>query len=253
MRRGPSSRPIGSSWYQPPHLFLHGHLLGWPLDNDRLYRHLKRWEGVVGHMYLDTHKPPLVTVGAGNMVASVSAAQALPFVNARTGRRATKDEIAYAFQKVTAMSGARPASHYRLSPSIEIPEERIKELALERLRTEFIPGIKKLFRRFDDFPLPAREAIIDIAYNAGVGRAESHSHGRAHKATGLHGFHWLKLAIEDGDWMAAARSSHRSSARPERNRWTRDQFEHAAYLTAVRGPSEQQWHLVGGQLKPPFR
>jgi hypothetical protein len=139
-----------------------------------------------------------------------------------------------------------------LRPSIELPEEKIRELALGRLRKEFIPGIKKLFRRFDDFPAPAREAIIDIAYNAGLGKAESHAHGRPHKATGLHGFHWLRIAIEGGDWMAAARASHRSSSRPERNRWTRDLFEHAAYLTAMQGRSEQQWHLLGGQLNPPF-
>jgi hypothetical protein len=170
MPSGRRSGPIGSLWYQPAPLFLHGHLVGWPLDIDRMYRDLKRWEGVVGHMYLDTHQPPLVTIGAGNMLPNVSAAQSLPFVNTRTGRPATKDEIAYAFQKVTAMPGAPPASHYRLSPSIEITEEKLEELALKRLRTEFIPKIKKLFRAFDDFPMPAREAIIDIAYNAAVGR-----------------------------------------------------------------------------------
>src|ERR1700690_255901 len=114
MEREPSSDQIGSSWYQPSPLLLHGHVFGWPLDNDRLYRNIKRWEGVVGHMYLDSPKPPLVTVGAGNMLASVSAAQALPFVNAKTGRPATKEEVAHAFQKVTEMSGAHPASRYQI-------------------------------------------------------------------------------------------------------------------------------------------
>jgi hypothetical protein len=116
MPSGRRSGPIGSLWYQPAPLFLHGHLVGWPLDIDRVYRDLKRCEGVVGHMYLDTHQPPLVTIGAGNMLPNVSAAQSLPFVNTRTGRPATKDEIAYAFQKVTAMPGAPPASPLPTEP-----------------------------------------------------------------------------------------------------------------------------------------
>jgi GH24 family phage-related lysozyme (muramidase) len=55
-------------------------------------------EGYVEHMYLDTKG--LVTVGIGNMLPSVAAAQALPFVNRSTGNRATADEIAADYASV---------------------------------------------------------------------------------------------------------------------------------------------------------
>src|SRR5450432_132296 len=252
MRRRHSSESTGSLRYEAPPLFLHSLLLCRPLDYDRLYRQLDRWEGIVGHMYLDTHKPPLVTVGAGNMLSSVSSAQALPFRNVTAGRPATRDEIAHVFEAVGAMPGALPASHYRVKPILELPKREIKELAVGRLRTDFIPKIKTLFWHFDDFPLPAREAIIDIAYNAGIGKAESHVHGTLHRATGLHGFHRLISAIDSGDWMAAARASHRFSSRPERNKWTRDLFEEAAYLVTLRDPAYKRAILLGGRLRPPF-
>jgi GH24 family phage-related lysozyme (muramidase) len=198
-------------------------------------------------MYLDTHKPPLVTVGAGNMLQDAVAAQALPFVNAATNRPATKEEIAHAFRVVASMPGGLPAERYHLSPSIELPEETVKELAISRVRTEFVPKIKKLFRGFDGFPVAAREAIIDIAYNAGVGSPETVVHGKTHAATGLHKFHRLKTAIEAGDWLAAARSSHRSSSRPERNEWTRELFERAAREDGT----SHRLHLLDKHLKPP--
>jgi hypothetical protein len=39
-------------------LFLRSSTLEEPTDSDRLYRGIVRWEGVVRHMYLDTHDPP---------------------------------------------------------------------------------------------------------------------------------------------------------------------------------------------------
>jgi hypothetical protein len=87
-----------------------------------------------------------------------------------------------------------------------------------------------MFAGFDSYPLPAREALIDIAYNAGVGDEEKIVGGKTHKATGLHAFRHLRQAVESGDWLAAARASHRSSSRETRNKWTRELFEEAARI-----------------------
>ena len=252
-RKSPQSSvsAFGVIRLQPP-LFLHSNMLGEPLDYGRIYQNIVRWEGVVRHMYLDTHKPPLVTVGAGNMLPDVGAAQTLPFINAATNRPATKAEIAHAFHAVAAMPGGHGPKRYELSPSIDLPEEKVRELAITRLRTEFIPQIKKLYPGFDDFPVPAREALIDIAYNAGVGSPVRVVHGKTHEATGLYSFRRLKTAIEAGDWMAAARASHRSSSRPERNEWTRKLFERAAHLAALDDSHSHHLHLLGRRLKPPI-
>ncbi len=228
-------------------LILRSSTLEEPTDFERLYRGIVRWEGVVRHMYLDTHDPPLVTVGAGNMLQDVKAAQALPFINAKTKHPATKEEIAQAFRAVAAKPGGHPAKFYLLHPSIELPEEKVKKLAIKRLKEEFIPKIRNLYPGFDFFPMPAREALVDIAYNAGVGSLEKVVHGKIHKASGLHKFRRLKAAIDDRDWAAAALSSHRSSSRPERNEWTRRLFKEAALET---GPT-RHLRIHPGHLRPP--
>lgn len=265
---GPSGAVVSSMWSlgrgrsisvisnlgsvrHPAPLLLHSDFLGEQLDYDRIYRDIVRWEGAIPYMYLDTHKPPLVTVGAGNMLPDEGAAEALPFKNAATGQPATRTEKAHAFRAVAAMKGSLAAKHYRLHPSIELPEAKVKELAINRIKTEFIPQIKKLYPGFDGFPGPAREAILDIAYNAGVGQPERVAHGRKHKATGLFGFHRLKTAIDAGDWMGAARASHRSSSRPDRNEWARKLFEQAAHLAARRDGPSHSLDFLGAHLKLP--
>jgi GH24 family phage-related lysozyme (muramidase) len=155
--------------------------------------------------------------------------------------------IAHAFRAVAARPGGHPAKFYHLHPSVELPEEKVKELAIKRLKEEFIPKIRSLYPEFDSFPLPAREALVDIAYNAGVGSPEKVVHGKTHKASGLHKFRRLKAAIDDRDWTAAALSSHRSSSRPERNEWTRKLFEQAALET---GPT-RHLRIHDGHLRPP--
>lgn len=115
------------------------------LNYDDLYGDIQRWEGVVRYMYLDTARPARVTVGTGNMLPNIAAAQSLPFVNTGTRQAATKAEIAAAFNAVAAMQGGLKATHYKQHPTICITEEKAKELALDRLKHEFVPGLRRLF------------------------------------------------------------------------------------------------------------
>lgn len=163
------------------------------------------------------------------------------------------EEIAHAFHAVVAMRGAsHPARHYIQKPSIEILPEKIKELAVKRAKEEFLPQIKRLCPWFDYFPIPARQAIFDLAYNSGVGRAEYiSSKGELKEATGLYKFTHLKAAIDRGDWMAAARASHRKSSRPERNKFVYDLFVRAAQSAATQS-MPAHLHLLDQHLRPPF-
>lgn len=210
------------------------------LDYDKVYQHIKRWEGVIRHMYLDTHDPPLVTVGAGNMLPNSAAAQALPFINTRSNKPATPDEISAAFHSVAAMTGGLPARKYKLNPSLEISEETAKALAVSRLKREFLPGLRKWSRGFDRFPLPAREALIDMAYNGGVGRPEKVVKGTLKGPTGLYKFRRLMAAAAAGNWLAASMACHSSSSRPERSQFRKDLFREAARIVA-RSKAAHSW------------
>jgi GH24 family phage-related lysozyme (muramidase) len=143
-----------------------------PADRENVdvyYKVLTLWEGLVCFMYLDTKG--YVTVGIGNLLKTVAAAQALPFQNTSTGETATQLEIETAYNAVLAMKPQKPkgASYYKLVPSIELDAEYARMLARERLRKEFLPAIRRRFPEFDRYPMPAREFMVDMAYNGGPG------------------------------------------------------------------------------------
>jgi GH24 family phage-related lysozyme (muramidase) len=189
----------------------------------------------VVYMYLDTATPPKVTVGIGNMLPSVAAAQALPFINTATKAPATAAEIEHAFKKVAAMDGGQPSFEYKQKPSIEITEDTAQNLALNRVTNEFIPLLRRHFAGFDGYPLPARRALVDMIYNMGWSSKDGHH--------GLITFGALKRAAEAGDWKNAALHCHRKDTRPKkksgkpthaalRNAWTQRMFEQADEIAA---------------------
>ncbi len=196
---------------------------GEPLDFNQVFAHIERWEGVVKWMYLDTHKPPLVTVGAGHMLPNVAAAKALAFVNTSTKKPATEAEIETAFQAVAKMTGGRERTCYLQKPSLEITVEAAKQTAIARLNREFIPQLKKWLPDFDSYPVPAREALIDMVYTMGIGRDAGMK-----EAEGLRAYTDLKAALESRDFKAASLVCRRTGARPERNAFAQELFEKAA-------------------------
>jgi GH24 family phage-related lysozyme (muramidase) len=204
------------------------------LDFELLYRDLKLQEGMVLYMYLDTAKPPRVTIGAGNMLPNVPAATTLPFVNTTTNAKATSAEIAFAFHSVASMKGGQGSQYYEQDPSIEITEEKAKELAITRLKNEFIPLLRRHFVGFDRYPVPARRALIDMIYNMGWSSGEEARGGKPHH--GLITFEALRRAAEAGEWKTAALHCHRRDTHPntkkpshaaKRNEWTKGLFEEA--------------------------
>lgn len=183
---------------------------------------LRRWEGVVPWMYLDTRG--YVTIGVGNMVPTVEAACGLALWNHAAERRASTSEIVRSFVAVQSMRAAMPADNYRLTPRLELPAEDIDVLLRQRIGGEFLPGLEKLFPGFGGFPGPARSALMDMAFNLGLGRDATADH----PATGLRQFSRLRAAVAARDWARASGECRRSSSRTERNDWCRRKFLEAA-------------------------
>jgi len=184
---------------------------------------LKRWEGVVPHMYLDTHRDtagnpaPLVTVGIGSMLPNVATAIHLPFtLPYGSGRRpATGLEVENEYLRVKRMPFGHSASFYRSDSSPVLSQGDIAALTERRLIEEFLPELDSLGVVVKLYPLPAQRAVVDMAWNLGVAKL-----GRL--------FPSFCGACRSRNWAMAALECHRATPRPERNDWTRQLFEEAA-------------------------
>jgi hypothetical protein len=147
-------------------------------------------------------------------VASAETAVSLPFVHRDKGTPATAAQKIAAFNHVKGKLAAHRARYYKTFTDLDLPDATIRTLALTRLRTEFLPGLKSIFPKFDEFPLSARRALVDMVYNLGV--------------KGLKKFTHLVKSANAKHWKAVAKECHRSTCRTSRNEWTQKQFEQAA-------------------------
>ena len=182
------------------------------LSPEELVDDLLRWEGYADNMYVDTRG--FVTVGIGNMLPSAEAAKKLPFIDAKTGKPATPEQIEAAFAAVARMRKGMSADKYAAATTLRLPESTVRQLASDRLKNEFLPALRRMFPGFDSYPASAQKALVDMAYNLGAG--------------GLAKFKNLRAACEAGDWARAATECSRSTSRPARNEWTRQMFLEAA-------------------------
>jgi GH24 family phage-related lysozyme (muramidase) len=182
------------------------------VPTDDLVADLLRWEGRTSHMYVDTRG--YVTTGIGNMIPSAEAAKKLPWIDAKTGKPATPEQIEAAFTAVAGMPKGMKAGNYASATTLRLPDSTVRQLASDRLKNEFLPALRRMFPDFDSFPESAQKALVDMVYNLGAG--------------GLAKFKNLRAACEAGDWARAATECSRSTSRPERNEWTRQMFLEAA-------------------------
>jgi GH24 family phage-related lysozyme (muramidase) len=158
-------------------------------------------------MYLDTKG--LVTVGVGKMLPNVAAAQELDFVRRTDGNAASADEISIDFNTVSAQVKGKIASTYKKYTSLDLTDEAIGAL-LKVVVEGFEEDLSQSFAGYDSYPLPVKQALLDMVYNLGL--------------EGLLKFKKLKASVEAGDWATAAAQSHRNGPSDERNDWTRDMF-----------------------------
>jgi GH24 family phage-related lysozyme (muramidase) len=166
---------------------------------------LKEFEGVYSHMYLDTAEH--VTVGAGQMLANVAAAQKLAFVVRPdpaanppvTARPATTDEIQADFNSVNQQPGGRVAGFYRQFTKLDLPASAIDSVLNSKVE-EFTASLCARFSDFNSYPAEACAAIFDMAYNLGVEKLTSE-------------FPTFSKAVKAMDWATAAQECQRRGYR----------------------------------------
>jgi len=176
---------------------------------------LKRFEGVVEWMYLDTRG--LVTVGVGEMLPDVARAQSLPFVDS-SGQPATPDAILADFKRVSDLAPAHSPDFYRVPTSLVLPPDAIDTLLMNRV-TDFDGQLSERFPAYASFPDPAKLGLLDMIYNLGAAKL-------------FDTFHHFMSSVDNQDWLGAADNCHRMGPSQARNDWTRQQFEAAATLAS---------------------
>lgn len=180
----------------------------------------KDFEGNIPHMYLDTGGK--VTVGVGEMLPNVAAAQKLAFVRrpdptatpAVVAGAATADEIKTDFENVDQQAAGKAAPYYKQFTKLDLPSNVIDTLLNTRVK-DFTAQLVANFPDFNSYPDEARAALFDMAYNLGIGKLTSQ-------------FPTFCKAVKDKDWAKAATECKRGGIPDDRNAWTKSQFEAAA-------------------------
>jgi hypothetical protein len=147
------------------------------------------------------------------MLPNEQAAQDLPFKV--RGVPATDQEKADGFRIVKKMfTPGCKAAFYRPLTELRLELPVIEELFRKRLADEFLPGLRRIFPKFDSFPISAQRALVDMAYNLGI--------------EGLSNFYILARYCNSGEWELATLECHVTGCRDERNKWRQDMFLDAA-------------------------
>jgi len=177
-------------------------------------------------MYLDT--AGLVTTGIGHLLKTPDAAAKLPWYHQATGLPATSAEVRTVFEALRASWAQYRTEHpkgpnhlearyYEKVSDLVLPPTFPRRDAIDRLQNDFLPKLRGVFPGFDRYPMPAQRAIVDMAYNLGIGKLER-------------GFPRFVALCRAGEFAKAAGESHRSSSREDRNVATRQLLEEAEGL-----------------------
>lgn len=126
-------------------------------------------EGCVSWMYLDTHRPPLVTTGMGNLIDPVELALALPWCDA-SGAPASPDDVGAEWRHVKSMpwlSNASAAAAERAT-TLRLTDEAIDGLISDRLAANTAILVER-FPDFDLWPADAQLGLLSMAWAMGPG------------------------------------------------------------------------------------
>jgi GH24 family phage-related lysozyme (muramidase) len=192
------------------------------------------WEQLVLWPYCDSGGN--VTIGIGCMIPTAAAMAALTLHVGTSAELATDPDKMDAYDRVKA--SFRPtlaAWDYRDRTDLRLTVADAEKLCRGRLLSNFLPALRRIFPGFDGFPLPARRGLVDMIYNLGEGEAPSRERPEGDGLLSFVDMIRLCNAVPP-DWAGVALQSHRRSARPSRNDWTRDMFLDAA-VDAAGGPA----------------
>lgn len=171
------------------------------------------WEGNTSWLILDTHVPPLPTVGIG---CQVPLAEALTLPWQVSGVTVPPSIVSAAYARVSAMPGGRVASYYRYPGCMEL--DLPARLALFQRRVDDgYAQLLVLLPSFDTYPDAAKTALLNLIFNLGPG--------------GLTHYVQLLRCVVRRDWLGAAAQSGVNTQQPafaERNAWCAGLFRQAA-------------------------
>jgi len=159
------------------------------------------FEGEILHMYQDSKG--YVTVGVGNLLSSKEDAQNLPFVNRSTKKPASKDEIKNDYDKVKIAPKGFRAEHYKKYTQLELQSPDSSNLLKKRI-VVFVRELRYNFSEFDDYPRSVQLGLLDLAFNCGTNKLVTK-------------FPNFKKAVQNKDWIKAAKESHRTGIKHSRN------------------------------------
>ena len=174
---------------------------------------IKKGEGSISHMYLDTRG--FVTVGVGNMMRTAADAQAIPFVRRDNETVATAEEIAVDFNTIRSLPYGQgyAESSFKSHTALDLPEMEIDAL-LDRRIANFEAGLRGDFSGYDTYPDRARLGLLDMAFNLG-------NHGLVTK------FPTFTAAARAGEWSKCAEECRRRGIGAARNEEIKQLFEGA--------------------------
>lgn len=167
------------------------------------------FEGFCFWPYLDTHKPPLVTIAVGCYI-TLSEAVTLPFTISAVP--ATQDQIEDNYSKVQHMKGGMVAKNYHYPNCLILPDVDCKNLTNKRI-VSCTSELKSVFPNFASLTDNAKSGLLDMMFNLGPGNFAKYQH--------------MIALIKSGNMVEAANQSGRDATDPafnERNAWVHQQL-----------------------------
>jgi GH24 family phage-related lysozyme (muramidase) len=178
---------------------------------------LIRFEGSIPHMYRCTGGE--VTIGVGHAIPSAEAAAKLKLVQIGDQQPASITQIRTEFKRVKKAPLGHTADWYRQHCELRLPDADIDSL-LESDIASVLHQVDEHFAFLSQYPVPAQEAIFDMAFNLGL--------------TGLlQKFPNCTQAIRRLNWTKAAMECHRNGISEERNQETKELFTQASVEAAT--------------------
>lgn len=171
------------------------------------YDALKRWEGVIPYLYLDSIG--LVTIGVGFMLPNVFAASTLPFVNP-AGEPSTQTEIASDFNRVKSLPSNKLPTYYHSFSSPLLPQAEINRLLAANVAS-FEISLRRMYPDYDAYPDSVKVGLIDMCYNLGAAKLQAQ-------------YPKFNRAVQTHNWILAADQCHRNGPSAERNEFTQKLF-----------------------------
>jgi len=198
-----------------------------PFPSDEYFVKLasKDFEGSVAWLYLDTSG--FVTIGNGhNLEAGGSSAVAPPAVfQVKFLDNPTTDQIEQAWLAIKKRPSGKhhPWTEFEDVTSLRIDPAEMRRLAgIDVANALRYLKLSYLFPNVDEYPVPAREALLDMVFNMGPGK-KGGCKGLAQPQ-----YADLRAAVLYRDWLTAAQECYRGGVLKARNDWTKAQFLAAA-------------------------